>query len=568
MTVRTLDQRQAAAPRAADHLLRNTSVLILLSLFLKGVYLLVFFYGFTELFSRLAAPWTRVTGTDGGWLRAVPYHGSSILAGSLANPIVAVTFAIFCVAPFLRMRHLRWANLSNGVWLRWFGGGLALLLAWVLTSYDMNLYLGRAHYLDRVAVIALAVLTVWHPAFMAALLASGFLVLSQFSYPMGDLSLTDAMPLFDTALVLVGLVLVRCVSALWPRVRATGGFDGAAFMLAVLTLHAANYFAPAVEKVAISPHLYEWMLTNDVAMHTRAVLAWGWGPFAAAGPDVHGYLLDGAVLGRLPIQFGTMLLEGAGLFLLLRRRSSIGLLVIWCAFHAIIFMMSGILFWKWMLLNLGLAAVLWRADPAMLGRLFTRAAFHFSLGAALALVAVSYLPIVGPQRLGWFDTPSFNTFRVEVVGASGRTYSVDDDDMTPYDHYFAFDRFFFLVPDKLVIRANASKDYATADRVRRAGIDGIASLKQREGRIYYDADREQLLANFLTTYFRNLNAGMPKKTLLSYVQPPHHLVTSVPGERYSRQEPVSRVRIRFTEYYFDGSAVRTVIDKYVLDIGI
>lgn len=567
----TLTHAEAHATSPAAHPPRAamaTQALALLVVFLalKGIYFLIFFYGFTELFPRLAEPWLRLTGLPNGWLLATPYHGWSILAGAVTNPIVLTTLLALSLPLTLGHRWTSWPAGGDVRWLRWIAGGVVVLLGWVLAAYDYNVFLNRAHHFDRFAVIALAVLSLRHPAFVPPFLAAGLLLLSQLSYPMGNLSLTDAMPLFDTVLLLHAFLLLRLPVV--GRLRALHAIEPPLYLWALLILHASNYAVPAFEKLTISPHLYEWMFSNDVAMHTRAVLTWGWGPLATAGPAVHDWLLWSASFGRLFIQVGTMVLELAGLVLLFRRKLSIALLLVWVAFHSIIFMMSGILFWKWMLLNIGLAAVLWRLAPVVSERVFGGPAFRWSLVALGGLFLVSYLPLVGPQRLGWFDTPSFNTFRLEVVGESGTVYSVDDDFMAPYDHFFAFDRYFFLVKDKLLIRHNATRDYALARQVRAAGVDGIAALRERAGRVYYDAEREEMFAEFLRTYFRNLNAGAPKEIPLSLVSAPHHLVTSVPPPLYQRQEPVARVRVRFTEYYLEGSTVHTILDKHVLDVGL
>ena len=96
-------------------------------------------------------------------------------------------------------------------------------------------------------------------------------------------------------------------------------------------------------------------------------------------------------------------------------RWSIILTVFYDLMHISIFILSGIFFWKWILLNVAIIFSLqaFRA-PRLPWALKSLAVLIIILGPAIFFMA----------RLGWYDTPSYNHLFVQAVTKDGRTIKV------------------------------------------------------------------------------------------------------------------------------------------------
>ena len=61
----------------------------------------------------------------------------------------------------------------------------------------------------------------------------------------------------------------------------------------------------------------------------------------------------------LPMQAGALLAEGVVILYFASRRLTMGIFIFCAVLHTMIFVTTGILFWKWMLVNLGLFGAFW-----------------------------------------------------------------------------------------------------------------------------------------------------------------------------------------------------------------
>ena len=119
----------------------------------------------------------------------------------------------------------------------------------------------------------------------------------------------------------------------------------------------------------------------------------------------------------MPILVGTLALQLGALFMCYRRNLTLEWLLGYELLHIGIFLMSGICFWKWILLNIGLIILMKKLDENCLRTVFSRK--YFILSLIVILCSPLYFK---PVWLAWFDTKFNNYYRVEVIGESGSAY--------------------------------------------------------------------------------------------------------------------------------------------------
>ena len=187
-------------------------------------------------------------------------------------------------------------------------------------------------------------------------------------------------------------------------------------VVAALGIHLANYFWSAVEKMTLAGAApWSWVLENRTHEIMLSATAAGLGPLLSHEP-LHAAVVAQLAAHPVPGNLAVLLLQLAALGAFLRVRLAIALTLLYDLSHLAIFVTTSILFWKWMILNLGFVWALRRLAP--------RRTFPWPL-AAIGVGLIVLAPLVfGVARLGWFDSASSNRVRVEALTADGREIAV------------------------------------------------------------------------------------------------------------------------------------------------
>jgi hypothetical protein len=247
--------------------------------------------------------------------------------------------------------------------------------------------------------------------------------------------------------------------------------------------------------------------------------------------------------------YGTMLLECGAVLCLAHRRALIGFLVGWLLFHLGVFALSGICFWKWMIVE---AVLLW----IFLNREGARRFPIFSRGHIL----ISFVLIVGgtvwfrPVTLAWYDSPANYTYRFVATGQSGHTYSLPPSFFAPYEYQLTMGNFAYLSPEPLLdITWGGIWSRDLADRLlsTRAAQE-IEQLERERGRIRFDAEAAERMDRFLIRFVgvrqaRGSNGPFPVGAAIP------QLWTFPRDDAYRGEEPLREVAVRQITTFFDGA---------------
>lgn len=485
-----------------------------------------------------------------GQLPEEAYFEPVILVRILDQPVYPLLL-FFCLTVVLLpgYRRLAWQNFEQGRVIKFFIFFLTAIIAWAFSTYDYNLYFDQSHYFDRLLLIALSLLTLQNPVFVPFFLLEAIMIGFQFEYPLRNFSWTDKAIIFK---ILILFHLCLYVHLLFKK------YVPALFFFLALCQFGSNYFISAVGKLEL-----DWLRFDEL-------------PGLAVNSYVNGWLAFLPETFLLPIVQAitpfnllllviTLVIELAALFILFHCKLTGLILSSFILLHTVIFLTSGILFWKWILVALGFILVLRIMPLETLAFLFSKPSFF----ASLAVIGLSPF-FFNPVKLAWLDTNLNNSYDLEVVGLSGRVYPVSRVFMSPYDLSFAQNRFYFLSDENLLVRtygAVVDREVAAALKTIQPGLN-LQDLEQTKGKNYHSTESSQRFEDFLKTYFYHLNQRGSKTVFLHYLGAPHHIWSFADANAYQLQEPVRQIRIKFIKTFYDGQKIHRLRDEVIKVIDI
>ena len=442
-----------------------------------------------------------------------------------------------------------WTRLQHGRRLRWFITWTALILAWTFASYDYNLYVDQGHYADRFLLLALVVLIWCRPVFVFPYLVLLIAVSHQFHHPWGMDSETEYTLLVQVLVVFWAAFLL---SALLGRPYLREG------IFVVCCLVASRYWFPGLGKIHIN-----WVTYGHVENLWVGAYVNGW--LASWSPE---RILAGARwLARLDpvIVFLTMVLQCGALFFLWRRSCLAMFATAWIGFHLLVFIMSGIFLWKWVLLLPALLALFYFPKGSAPVPIFGRSHFLLSL-----LLIGGSMVWARPARMWWFDTRLYYTFQYEAVSEKGQRYFLYPGFFAPYDRAFVLGQWEFLSPEpRLVSSWGSTKRRVVADALDQPlPPEEVFALERRLGTTFHHQELGERFERFIRRFFENLNRRQIKGSWLGPLAAPPHLWTAKTNAKFLPGDPIRKVLVRHLTTFYDGASIREIRTELAREIEI
>lgn len=413
------------------------------------------------------------------------------------------------------------------------------VLSWIYSTYDFNLFLNQAQYFDRLLLLLWFGLSCWCPLFLLFLLPQVILILQQF----------PILPGFSWAIPILPVrILMLFVSAFLIYIFTKRWLSAGSFIL-IGTLVAAHYWYPGIGKAN-----WPWLSENELSHLLPLSYANAW--LAHLDMDTISKLTNVFATFNIPLKLFILAAELGALLFFTNRRISKYLLLAWCMMHIGIFLITGICFWVWMILDLTILYALLKADwwssirehPA------------HTVGWCSVLLILSSPFWAKPVQLAWFDAPVAYTYEYEAVTAAGDTLLLPQHFFAPYDYQFTINSMSYLSEQPLF------NVYQEVDQVRvlnaANNVEEVGELEYQMGSIQYNADKQQRMQFFLQTFLGNWNMRQSRRTLLSYVSAPRFLW----GRPDLEIEKISALRIYQVLHFYTKSSLRTVRRTEVLAV--
>lgn len=267
-----------------------------------------------------------------------------------------------------------------------------------------------------------AIAAFWRPAFVflpcAVVLQQKAMAAQMFGI---HISQTDYIPLLEMGLYL-GMALMLLGPGLPTRLgpisrlfrRCDRNWVMVLIFMAAVSAHLSNYFFSGLQKLVLDGGPWLWVLQNPTHILGANAYLSGYLPIGAyellSFRALHGLEILRPALNAI------ILIGQLGAIIFVSRRSMlIGATLFYDFTHVAIFFASGIMFWKWVVLNSALVAAM-RYLPKAAER---KTAVALSIFVILAAPEAFHI-----VRLGWYDTPALTRPRIIAVTEKGTEYEV------------------------------------------------------------------------------------------------------------------------------------------------
>jgi hypothetical protein len=218
------------------------------------------------------------------------------------------------------------------------------------------------------------------------------------------ISTTDYMPLIEFG-ILLGLapLIMGLIGSLKIGQRFTPSNirsqDQYPILLIGVAIHCSNYFFSGVQKLLISDPIWFWVTENPTQMLMLAAYEMGSLPLTIFGDRFVDSIYSFLSTNILWLNALTLAIQIAPVIALRRVKWMIVLMVLFDITHIVIFLVSGIFFYKWIVLN-----------ALIVSALLILRHYSYDLRDYLLLVLGMVLApsVFFVAFLGWHDTPSFN----------------------------------------------------------------------------------------------------------------------------------------------------------------
>lgn len=463
-------------------------------------------------------------------------------------------------------RKVSWRAVDSGRRARLFFVPVAAIMVWTFATLHVNHFYGQTYAFDRLVLVVLLVLFWIHPLFLAPLLVVMLVLGSQVHHPLPEAMWSWA----DKGLPVEVLIAFCCFLFVKVVARPRPWFP--AFL--TLSVAGATYAHAAFSKMRLGDSVFTWLLENplpNLIVSSYAQSLW----LKPLGEE--GVL----TLARALAPFGVvmagsvLLLELAGLALVVSRRWTKILLLGLVGMHLAILATSGIFFWKWILLDLLLIVYVERlakdeaADEAAAaepkadgdrqeGRETTETEDGFGLyrpsrtvGSVLTVLAISIF--FHTVDFSWLDSKFVNYFTIYGVDEDGRRHRLEARHFAPYDILFQQSRWFGVTREPILVDTYGTvQSLELLRQLESIDPDDVPQLVREEGVVHYSPQQAEIFARFLKRWVEDAESWRGKTFWPHRLAPPFHFQRGRPDDVYEGEARLESVEVYLERAYFDG----------------
>ena len=411
-------------------------------------------------------------------------------------------------------------------WLYW-----ALLAAqtYAVALMDYNHYFDSWYAFDRILLVVAAGVVARVPALLPFYLLQLVLLSGQLEFPhrigYDHTHKSVTLPLLTAFWLIVSL---------YPLAKARLRYW---YLLVVLSLAGAWYVQAGFAKWQLG-----WVTDNNLYNLVAGAAAFGYG-----GPD--SWLVPVARFvdrWHQPLQLAGLVTELVlPFFCLPGRRFVRWMLVAFIGFHLLVYVLSGIFFWQWMLLEGIIFYFIVRYPQRW--RTLRKAAYW----VPYYLLLLAWPLSVHVTALAWLDCGFINGYYFSLVDDAGRTYRLDSSFFSPYDVGFAKNRFTYTTNNKYLTNTMGQCYDAELLRLTRAWTADTARaavelerLRAESPYFRYNEAHRVLFHTFLRRFARNKLRYDPH--WISTVDPPLHMVQGPNQQNFA--PAADSLRIDYREF--------------------
>lgn len=389
-----------------------------------------------------------------------------------------------------------------------------LILTWTFSLFEYNYYFNQWHLFDRVLLILLGILSIRYPFITIFFVIQTICISKQFTFPKVLIyTYVDKKIIFDILILYwlfyVFQLFVKNIN--WK------------FFIVIILAIIGNWFLLA----GLGKLVKGWLVVNQTFNLYSSVQVFGWLQFL---PEYIRFNIGSIIKNyNSLVQISAITLEFLfPIIILLHRRLTLPILSLYIVFHLMVFLLSGIFFWKWILLDISMIFII----------------KYYQLNLSKSKYLLLYFPLLfcnsyflNSVSLSWFDSGYVYHYKFHVQTEANKIKPLDASFFSPYDIIFAQNRFHYLFDNKVLSYTFGSSNNKSVARYvndfEKQDFDEnkIINLKNKHGISYYDVNKKLMLELFLKKFV--LNKLQNDVKWINYIDPPMHIWQGVNQQNFS-----------------------------------
>lgn len=447
----------------------------------------------------------------------------------------------------------KWRDLFGGNFIRAVVGCCTVMLCWVHISYPHPYFIDESVILERIGVAVLTGLVLWRPFFLIPFLL--YPIILHFGEPflVNNWSVTE-MPMRLLILFGAQLILFLIVGKL--------RWDIGAFIFLLFGVLMGNYFPAGLGKLLLG-----WLSRDHLYLFLPGMYADGWMGF-----------LSEETISQITIflaKFNTIfkviaiILEFGCIFFLIRKVKSITFFLIgFVLFHFVVFLLTGIGFLPWVLVELILLYGFYKKNILYkVVKNYTKwhiiLSFFMIIGSPVWLMCSVY---------AWYESPINYVYEFEVEDEFGNTSYVPTELFWP--KYFEFHRFNFHYLHK---KQTLSISWVTVgekkllhDLITSKSAEEIFAIEHKYGENKFN---KKLASDFDTYFSEFINDRDTYKLrrnpwLTAISAPPQRISMNNKDNLYLGDTKIVKLTVYQKLSYFDGKTYQIIRERPVYHLNI
>ncbi len=467
---------------------------------------------------------------------------NSLIRGATRNqPVVPEVLFLFIPTLYFLFakRRLRWTDWQHGTAFRALVMAILAVVVWSGTTFEYNNYLHRGHAFDRLLLLGLFGLSWRYPLAIPFAVRLGIILVREGYVPINldDFEFRTVTELLTLFSIFIWLSAKRSFQPWHALIVGVGSW-------------ACYYYIAGVAKWTYGPK-YSWLLENRLTNLALSTHMRGW---LASVSDEH---VNAVIRLIRPydvlMSIYTLLVEfGALVAFFLHRKIARVWFGLCFLLHAGIFMMSGVFFWKWMLVNVAFIWWFGRRDARPILDKFFAYKLPLVLAAAAVFFSANRIWYWPQTHVVWYDTPLLDQYDIIVVGKSGERYVVDPNYFAPQDLHMSQGAFCYATDNERAVTHiyGTTGSYEVMKQLNQFNDPKQALALHNRGGVCSNPAQRLVFDNYMKRFFGNINRHGRPWDWLSQLGCPHHLWIDVRGPKeFKAQEKVTRLELWRTLMY-------------------
>ncbi len=432
-------------------------------------------------------------------------------------------FILSILAPFIT-----WTNIDSNNILKTYACILCFTVGFTFSTYSFNFYFNKSHIVDRIILITVSFLVYYHPIFILPTIFMSFLLIGQFFIPIYN-SWTDKKLIFELCIIIIPFLILN-------------GFGIKisihAFFIVTISVIAYIYFITGKGKLQMNWHRYNKISNLIYATYHQN----NW--LISLNKDKIDSLIKIINKFNPLFTYGTLLIELSIILILINPILTLSILIALIIFHFFIFLLSGIFFWKNIIILTTICLLISFFPPYFWNDLFGITPLILSLFFIYILFRINHKT----PLLYWWDSPMSVKFTFEIETEDGSIFEIDSSKMTPYDINFAQGRFYNFLTTKKVVGTfglvRDKKDLDFLNNIQKNELEKFISKRLKVDVI--DDEKFHSFISFLKKYCLYINKGRRFK-VLDIIKAPNHIWSNQKGAKYRGDKKIEKLNIYISE---------------------